>query len=123
MSAAPGGGEQPSGGLLAVVVAGGEDHEIVVLHQVHEVMFVGDAAGPGARWVVEEWFGFADAGERVVAGGVVDELVDPFEDLAVGGLPVLVVFPGDWDERDLHAECSVRLAGGAERSSWCSTVS
>src|SRR5580698_4614569 len=70
--------------LAFVVVPAGGDADFVVGDLVHQAVLVGDATGPVALEAVLEGLGFADS-LVAVALDVLDELVDPLEDLAVLG--------------------------------------
>jgi hypothetical protein len=86
---------------VSVVIAGLEDDQFVVAGEVDEAVFLGDATGPGPLEGVFEWLGFADALVGI-AQGVLDEPVDPFEDLPIGGEPGGVILPPLRGEGELH---------------------
>ena len=75
------------------MVAAGGDSDFGVGDFVDESVLVGDASGPVSGEVVFEGFGFADS-FIAVAGDVLQEQVDAFEDLAALLLPSEVVLPG-----------------------------
>ena len=75
------------------MVAAGGDSDFGVGDFVDESVLVGDASGPISGEVVFEGFGFADP-FVAVAGDVLQEQVDAFEDLAALLLPSGVVLPG-----------------------------
>src|SRR3712207_3469974 len=86
----------------AVVVAAGGDADLVLDDLVHEAVLVGDAARPVALEAVLERLRLADP-LVAVAGDVLQERVDPLQDLAVLGLPPDVVGPGVLVPDELHS--------------------
>src|SRR5271170_2159075 len=89
---------------LVVIPAGG-DADLVLGDLVHQAVLVGDAPGPVALEAVLERLGLADP-FIPVAPDVLDQLVDPLEDLAVLGLPPDVVRPGRLIPDQLHSSRS-----------------
>lgn len=81
-------------------------------YQIHEPVFLGDAAGPEAGGEVFEGFGFADALEGVVHDGF-DQFQDAQGDAAVGLDPVAQIFA----EFGLKDRYSVLIRQGPSPSS------
>src|SRR5215469_15535145 len=67
----------------SVVVAGGNDDDLVLRHEVDEAVLVIYPPRPCPRQVILERLRLADAREGIAAH-VLDELVDPGQRLAVG---------------------------------------
>lgn len=67
-------------------------HEVVI-RNIDESVGVVDAAGPGARQYMFEWFRFPDSLKGVIPEDVLDKRIDALEGLPVLSLPVQVVFP------------------------------
>lgn len=84
-----------------MVVAACGHPDLIFGDLVDEPVLVGDPAGPVALEPMFEWLGCADA-LVAVAFDVLDQGVDPFEDLPVLGLPPQVV-PGVLVPDQLHS--------------------
>jgi hypothetical protein len=69
---------------------------------VHETMLVIDSTRPIAREAVFEGLRFAESLKRR-AGDVLDQVIDPLEELSIGALPIEVVVPGVFRKDDLHS--------------------
>src|SRR6478609_567035 len=91
--------------LSLVVESGLQDDQVVVIDQVDQPVLFGDSTRPGVGEHVLERFGFADAFCRI-AQCIVDESVDPFEDLPVGLEPMLIVVPAVRCEHEPHSASS-----------------
>ncbi len=76
----------------SVVVAGGNDDDLLVRNEVDKAVLVVDATRPSPGQVVFERLRLTDAGEGVPAY-VLDEFVDPDKRLAIDPQPGCVVLP------------------------------
>lgn len=74
------------------MVAGLQDHDVVIGDVVDESVSVIDSTRPSAGENVLEWLGFADTRKRI-EDRVGDEVVDALEGLAILALPMDVVLP------------------------------
>lgn len=74
------------------MVAGLDDYEVVAVHQIDQSMLFVDPPRPAACEHVAEGFRLSNPRERV-SERILEEAVEPFQQLAVGRLPVLVVLP------------------------------
>src|SRR5664279_3254080 len=107
-------------GISAVVIPGLQDNDVRTADQVHKAMFLVDPAGHRARRkAVLEQFRLADS-PIVRARDVVDQAVDPFQELPICHLPIGVVLP-----RFLGEDNSHRMRSWASTSPRraCSTLS
>jgi hypothetical protein len=74
------------------VVTGLQDDEIVGTDKVDKAMLVGYTTRPGAGDAVPQPLRLAYALSRI-AQCIVDQTIDPLEDVSIMGLPELVIFP------------------------------
>jgi len=88
------------------VVAAGSDPDLVFGDLVDEPMFLGGPSRPVTREVVFERLRLANA-FIAVADHVLDQLVDPFENSAVLGLPPQVVLPSVRVPDEFHRSVGV----------------
>src|SRR5688572_29671843 len=81
------------------------DQQPVVCHSVDEPIFICDAARPIACQIPSQWLRLAPPRERR-AHALLDEEVDPHQNLPVSRLPVEVILPSALGEYELHSMSS-----------------
>src|SRR6266568_8787927 len=82
---------------VAVVIARGDDFDVLALDSVHQSVLPIDAPGPEARQLVPQGFRLADA-FVAVAHDIGDEIVDALDELTVGVTEVLLPCGGREDK-------------------------
>lgn len=82
-----------------------EDDEVVMVDEVHQAMLLGDPAGPRPGKQVLEGLRLPDPVSRITQC-VIDQPVDPLEDLPIGLEPMLVVVPAVRSEDQPHSASS-----------------
>src|SRR5690554_1371515 len=87
---------------LSVVIPTGGYADLIFCQLVHEPVFIGDAARPIALEAVAQRLRLPQA-LVAVAGYVLDQGVDAFEDLPVLVLPPDIVLPGALRPHQLHS--------------------
>ena len=81
------------------------DQQTLFARAVNEAMLRIDASRPPAPQLAAQRLRFTDALERPAAG-VLDEQIDPRQDLSISRLPVEIVFSGAFVEDQFHSESS-----------------
>lgn len=84
------------------------DEQGVFRHLVDHTVLVVDAARPVTGQAVPQWFGLADALERL-ALDFLDQGVDAQEHLAVGLLPVEIILPTVFGKDQPHPASSLSV--------------
>lgn len=84
----------PAPASTEIAVTGLQDGGFITAGQVDQPVLVSDAARPSPGQGVFQRFGLADSLVGI-AQGILNEPVDPFENLTVGRLPVKIVRPAD----------------------------
>ena len=74
----------------------------VILDFVHDTVFAVDSSGPISGQGVSQRFGFSDTFE-FVSLNIAYQLVNPFQGLSVGLLPVEIIRPGVLREDECHS--------------------